>query len=252
MSKKESPRDVIEAYRKQQVRSQRAPKIALIVSIIAIIAIAGLIIFGLVGNGMPSISMSALTDMNPFASETPTPTETVTPSPTATLTETPVPTNTPIPTETATATLTPTRSGPFIYTVEEGDFLVTIAEKFEIDWLVLVEANRERLGLDPANPIIKVGDELLIPPPGTELPTATPLPEGLPRGTKIEYSVQTGDTLALIAEKFNSTVESIITENDLEDETAVIYVGQTLIVRVNLVTPVPTQAEEAPSATPAE
>lgn len=248
MSKKESPQDVIEAYRKQQARSQRAPKFMLFLSVVIIIAIAAFIIFGIIGKGMPSFSMPSIAALNPFVSKTPTPTETVTPSPTATSTETPPATETPIPTDTPTITLTPTRSGPSIYTVEEGDTFVSIAQKFEIEWPVLVEVNRERLDLDPANPIIRIGDELLIPPPGTELPTSTPLPEGLPRGTKIEYSVQIGDSLAFIAEKFNSTVESIVQENDLEDETAVIYAGQILIVRVNLVTPVPTSTV-APEAT---
>ena len=115
--------------------------------------------------------------------------------------------------------------------------------------MVLIEANRERLGLDPANPIIKVGDELLVPPPGTELATPTPLPEGLPPGTRIEYTVQAGDTLAVIAQEFNSTVEDILEENELEDPNA-IYVGQNLIIRVNLVTPVPTVTEPAATLTP--
>ena len=115
--------------------------------------------------------------------------------------------------------------------------------------MVLIEANRERLALDPANPIIKIGDELLVPPPGTELATATPLPEGLSYGTKIEYIVQSGDTLAGIAAEFNSTVDDILEENELEDPNA-IFVGQILTIRVNLVTPVPTEAEPEATLTP--
>jgi LysM repeat protein len=119
---------------------------------------------------------------------------------------------------------------------------------------VLIEFNRERLGLDPANPIIRVGDELLIPAPGTELPTPTPLPEGLPRGYKVDYIVQPGDSLDAIAIRFNSTVEDILEQNeDLEDANA-IFVGQVLIIRINLVTPVPTAVgagtEDAPASTP--
>jgi LysM repeat protein len=155
---------------------------------------------------------------------------------TPTLTATPLP-----PTDTPEPTLTPTRAGAVIYTVVEGDSLYGIADAFDVDILVLIEFNRERLGLDPANPIIMVGDELLIPAPGTELPTPTPLPDDLPRGFKVEYVVQPGDSLAAIAIRFNSTVEDIVKQNDeLEDESAVIYVGQKLIVRVNLVTPMPT------------
>jgi LysM repeat protein len=132
-----------------------------------------------------------------------------------------------------------------IYTVKEGDFLSTIAAEFGVDLLVLIEFNQERLGLDPANPIIRVGDELLIPAPGTELPTPTPLPDNLPKGFKIDYVVQPGDSLAAIALKFNSTVEDILEQNeDLEDANA-IFAGQTLIIRVNLVTPVPTEEGSA-------
>ena len=59
------------------------------------------------------------------------------------------------------------------------------------------------------------------------------------RGTLVEYTVQTGDTVAIIAEKFNSTVEEIVAENALEDPNA-IFVGQKLNIPVNLVTPIPT------------
>jgi LysM repeat protein len=124
-----------------------------------------------------------------------------------------------------------------------------LAERFQIDILVLIEANQERLSLDPQNPIIKVGDDLLIPPPGTELATPTPLPEGLPAGTRIEYRVRSGDTLALIAEQFNSTVDDILKVNELDDANA-IFVGQMLIIRVNLVTPVPTATEAEITSTP--
>jgi len=251
MSKKESPKDVITAYRRQQARSQRAPKIILFISAVVIVVVAAALIFNMTGDAPRALSLSSLTNI--FASKTPTATVTLTPTPvTPSPTPTESPTNTPTPTETPTITLTPTIPGPFIYTVQEGDAMYLIAQENEIDILVLIEVNRERLGLNPANPIIRVGDELLIPPPGTKLATATPLPEGLARGTQIEYTVQPGDSLAAIAAELNSTVESILEENGIEDANA-IFVGQTLIVRVNLVTPVPTVVEElaiTPTPTP--
>ncbi len=240
MAKPESPQEVIDAYRKRQQRSRRAPTFILSLASILLIAGAGLIILWLTGAQMPQINLAAI-----FASKTPTPTITSTPtpvppSPTATLTPTPQP-----PTDTPEPSPSPTRSGPVIYVVEEGDNLYAIAEKFEMDILVLIEANRERLGLDPANPIIKVGDEILIPPPGAELPTATPVPVDLPAGTPIEYTVQPGDSLGAIALLFNSTVEDIINRNEaLEEDPNSLFVGQILIVRVNLVTPVPTAEGE--------
>jgi LysM repeat protein len=253
MSNKESPQDVIEAYRKRQERAQRTPVVLFILFAVLIVVGGALLIFWFTGADTPAISM----DMFAADTETPTPTSTVTPSRTPEPTATATNTATPVPpTDTLEPTATPTRSGAVIYTVNEGDTFFSIAEAFEIDFLVLIEFNKERLGLDPANPIIRVGDELLIPAPGTELPTATPLPEGLPRGFKIEYTIQPGDSLAAIAIKFNSTVEDILEQNeDLEDANS-IFAGQVLIIRVNLVTPVPTEegagedAGDAPTSAP--
>jgi LysM repeat protein len=243
MSQNESPKEVIDAYRRQQERSQKWPRVVFWGFVIVIIIAAGGLIFWFASDQKPDFSLSFL------ASQTPTPTNTFTPSPVPpSLTPTETPTDVP-PTDTPTITLTPTPSGPFIYSVEEGDNLFLIAERFEIEIMVLIEANQERLGLDPANPIIKVGDELLIPPPGTELATPTPLPEGLPFGTKIEYTVQSGDALEAIAIEFNSTVDDILEENELEDPNA-IFIGQILTIRVNLVTPVPTESEPEATLTP--
>jgi LysM repeat protein len=243
MSDKDTPKEIIDAYRKQQERSEKWPKRIFWGFVVLILVAAGGLIFWFTSEQKPSLSLAFL------ASKTPTPTQTYTPSPvpptpspTMTFTELP-------PSETPTPTLSPTASGPFIYTVEEGDNLYAIAERFDVEIMVLIEANRERLELDPANPIIKVGDEILVPPPGTELATPTPLPEGLPAGTRIEYQVKSGDTLAVIAAEFNSTVEDIMDVNELEDPNA-IFVGQTLVIRVNLVTPVPTATESPPTQTP--
>jgi len=227
MSDKEAPKNVISGYRKRQQTAKRAPVI-LIIATLLLIGGAAVIIFWLLGPDQPGIAL--------FASDTPTPTETATVTPT--LTPTSTPTVTPTQSMTPTETLTPTSSGPFTYEVVEGDSCYAIAVRFEVDVLLLILINN----LDPTCPIVP-GDQLIIPGPDTELPTATPLPAGLPRGYEIEYQVLPGDTLALIAQKFNSTVESILEENELENENE-IYAGQILIIKINLVTPVP-------SATPA-
>lgn len=244
MSEKDSPKDIIDSYRRQQARSQKWPKIVFWGFVVIVFLVTAGLFYWLTRGKTLDLPFSF------FSSATPSPTITETPTPVPpTATASPLPTDTPPPTETATITLTPTPTGPFVYTVEEGDTLFGIAERFEINILVLIEANRERLNLDPQNPVIKVGDELLIPPPGTELATATPLPEGLPAGTRIEYMVQSGDTLALIAEEYNSTVDDILEINELEDPNA-IFVGQILTIRVNLVTPVPTATETTATLTP--
>lgn len=226
MSEKESAQNVIEAYRKKQQAARRAP---LLLGVTAVLLVAGaaILIFWLLGSGGPQFSFAL------FASDTPTPTETATP--TATATASPTPTDTPPPTETPTNTVAPTQSGPFVYQVEEGDNLWSIAQEFNVDLLVLITINN----LDPAAPNIRVGDKLIIPAPDTQLPTATPLPTNIARGTRIEYRVQLGDSLLAIANQFNSTVDEIKEENDIENENE-IFPGQVLIIPVNIVTPVPT------------
>lgn len=231
MSEKETAKNVIDSYRKRQQAARKAPLIIGAAALLLVVG-AGVLIFWLVNPKTFSLSL--------FPTATPTPTETGTPTPSAAPTATP--TDTPTITSTPTETLTPTASGPFAYTVVEGDTLSGISEKFKVELLLLVAINN----LDSANPIIRVGDQLTIPGPNSELPTSTPLPTNIRRGTKIEYTVLPGDSLAIIADKFNSTVEEIIKANKLTDPNN-IFVGQKLIVPVNLVTPVPTKI---PTVTP--
>jgi LysM repeat protein len=230
MSDKESAQNVIDSYRKRQQAAQRAPLVLGIAALLLVVG-AGVLIFWLAGPNRPSIAL--------FATDTPTPTvtSTATQTPTQTSTATQTPTEAP----TATITETPTPSGPFTYEVVEGDNLYAIAERFQVDLLVLIAINN----LDPANPIIDIGDQLTIPGPDTELPTATSLPASIGRGTIIEYTVQLGDTLAIIADKFNSTIDAIMEENEIENQNA-IFAGQKLNIPVNLVTPVPTSTVGTP------
>lgn len=225
MSEKESAKNVIDSYRKRQQAAKKAPLI-LIASVLLLVVGAALLIFWLINPKKLSFSL--------FPTPTNTPTKTGTP--TATATKTATPTDTPTITLTATGTVTPTHSGPFTYTVVEGDTLFGIAEKFKVDWMLLAAINN----LDTSNPIIRVGDQITIPGPNTSLPTLTPLPTNMRKGTKIEYIVMSGDTLASIADKFNSTVADIVDINKLTDQNN-IFAGQKLTIRVNLVTPVPTK-----------
>jgi len=227
MSDKESAQNVIDAYRKRQQAARRAP---LVIGVAALFIIVGaaFIIFWLLGDGGPSFELSFL------ATDTSTPTNTATATNTPTVTSTP--TITPTPTDTPTITPTATLSGPFVYQVEEGDNLWTIADRFNVDIVLLININN----LDPVDPIIRVGDKLTIPAPDTELPTPTPLPDNLRRGTLIEYQVQAGDSLLAIALKFNSTIDAIKEENEIENENE-ISAGQIIIVPVNIATPIPTE-----------
>jgi LysM repeat protein len=223
MSDKETPQNVIDAYRRRQQTAKKAPWI-LIISVILLVVGVSILAIWFLGGDKPVLAL--------FATDTPTPTETGTPTATATNTSTPsiTPTETNTPTEAPTAT----QSGPFVYQVQEGDNLWQIAENFNVDLLVLITVNN----LDPANPTIRVGDKLIIPSTDTKLPTPTPLPTNIGR-VKIDYQVQLGDSLLSIAVQFNSTLDAIKRENNLENENQ-IYIGQNLIIPVNLVTPVPT------------
>lgn len=188
-----------------------------------------------------------------FASPTPTSTATLTATSTVTVTTTPTETTTP------TVTLSSTPSEPFLYTVQEGDYLSTIATKFNLGdngvelIMYLNPYNATDLtGIDPATQGIFVGQVIRIPNPGMELPTPTPLPSNIAPGTEVLYSIRPGDTLQGIASKFNSTVEDIKKINEIVDDNS-IRAGDQIRVRVNLVTPTPLPnptITQGPSPTP--
>jgi LysM repeat protein len=232
-----STSSVINSYRRR--RQRRGPNIIYILAAVLVLGGISLLIMWLNG---PSKPLNAL-----FATETSTPT--ITPSPTNTST----PTMTPTITSTATETPTSTPSAPFKYTVQEGDYLSTIAENFALgdDGVALIlsinpYSEAAGTGINPATQIVYPGQEIWIPNPGMQLPTATPIPPDLPKGTKINYTVRAGDSIAAIAALFNSTEEDIIAENELTDPNS-IFVGQILVIPVNLVTPTATRP---PTSTP--
>ena len=157
--------------------------------------------------------------------------------PTATSTKTPQPTttNTLRPSATTAPSLTPTASGPFLYTVQEGDNCWSIIVEFGVPLDVFLIINNLPLSCP-----IEIGQELLIPAPDQEMPTATPIPlDQYTIGQQIEYTVEINDTYPEIASKFNTTLDSIQRLNDIEDITSFPTFGQTLIIAVNLVTPTP-------------
>jgi LysM repeat protein len=89
----------------------------------------------------------------------------------------------------------------------------------------------------------------LLPPTftPTATPTATSTPD--PRATPlppIEHKVKAGDTLSVLAEKYDTTVDLIIQLNDLDSD--IIQVGQTLLIpaagatSATLFTPIPSES----------
>lgn len=217
--------DVILAYRKR--RQRIIPLILGGLAVVLLVVGIFFVVLWFTGDSPPSMPGFLSTD-----------------TPTATVTNTPLPpTATPTITNTPEPSLTPTPEGPTTYLVEAGDTLSSIADRFGVEVLVLMAYN----GITDANQLF-VNDELIIPIPGSDLPTPTALPENLLPGQEIQYMVLPGDTLETIAAQFNSTAEAIAKRNEIEDTNA-IGVGQILLVPVNIATPTPTFTPSAPAAT---
>lgn len=221
-----SAAEVIDAYRRR--RERMVPFLLGALAVVLLVVGLFLVVIWFTGDSPPALP--AFLQSN---TDTPEPTNTSAP-PTDTL----EPSQTPEPSE------TPTPTGPVTYIVEEGDSLASIADEFGVSIDQLIAANNL---VDPNN--IGVGSQLIIPDPDADLPTETPLPETLVPGTTIEYVVKSGDSLQLIAERFNSTVESIAEANDL-DPADVLFVGLKIIIQVNIVTPVPTDTPSPFTPTP--
>jgi len=215
-------------YKETRERRQRYGPLIMGGAAIILVAIGILLIFMWVRGASFSFGPAPTATVTPTFTETPNP-------PTSTPTETPIPSETPIPTE----TLVPTPSEPFTYQVQAGDSLISIAEKFNVAYVGIMLMN----GLTNES-ILYPNDELIIPNPGMDLPTATPLPPNLPRGAIVLYFVLPGDTLQLIADEYLSTIDRIVDENELEDASS-IFPGQLLKVPYYIVTPT-----FGPSATP--
>jgi LysM repeat protein len=239
-----SPASSINSFRKRRRRG--GPNIIYLIAGVLVLGGVILLIAWLAG---PSKPISTF-----FATETPTPTMTFTP------TSTPTPTETPTATSTATITPTATFSSPFTYTVQTGDYLELIAKNYNLgdDGIALIlllnpyggiSDSGFPIGINPQTQNILPGQVILLPNPGMPLPTATTVPLDLPKGQKVEYIVQSGDSLARIAALFNSTEEAIILENNITDPNA-IQVGQLLIIPVNMVTPTATRPPTSTSIPP--
>jgi len=124
------------------------------------------------------------------------------------------------------------------YTVQAGDTLYDIAQRFGVSLDELMQANQIT---DAAS--LSIGQKLVIPgqeaggaPEGTPSPeaeAATATPTTTAAGV---YIVQEGDYPSSIAEKFGISTEELMNANDITDPTS-LKVGQEL----KIPTPTPTQ-----------
>jgi LysM repeat protein len=218
--------DVIDAYRRR--RNRMMPLLLGGLAVVLLVVGVFLIVVWLTGANPPSL---------PFlATKTPTPTVTPTPMPpsaTPTITLTPAPTQSPTP------------SGPRTYIVEANDTLYSIAQKFSTSIDLLLAYNPKVT--NPNN--IPVGSQLIIPEPNAQLPTETPMQQTPIPGTRIQYTVKTGDTLQSIAARFNSTAEAIALASGIK-VTDILFVGKVLKVPVGIATPTPTYTPNPNTSTP--
>lgn len=97
-----------------------------------------------------------------------------------------------------------------IYIVQRGDSLWLIAQKYNIGVNDLIKAN------NLSGNTIQIGDQLVIPKNTTNSQPAT-------------YIVQRGDSLWSIANRYNTTIQSLRNLNNLTSDT--LTIGQRLIIR---------------------
>ena len=119
-----------------------------------------------------------------------------------------------------------------------------IAEKLQLD----TDLFNVMLSINDCS-LIREGDTLLIPAPWQTLPTETPLPTDIRRGTVIQIKAESGASFRSIAQAYNSTVAGILLEsnkyrraNDLTlwTDTSQLFIDDVVMVPVNIVTPTPT------------
>lgn len=125
-------------------------------------------------------------------------------------------------TTTAPTTTTPTaETSTSTYTVKSGDSLSLIAKNYATTVEDLQKLNNLTTTVIYPGQVLKVPNvTTTAPAPTTEQPPTTV--------QETFYTVVSGDTLSLIAKKFNVTVEAIKTENKLSSD--MLYVGQKLTI----------------------
>lgn len=115
--------------------------------------------------------------------------------------------------------------GAFIYVVQRGDTLASIARRFGTTVQAIAQVN------NIYNPnLIFAGQQLLIPV-GTQPPTPPPT-------VPVFYLVRPGDTLASIARQFGTTWQAIAQANNIQNPNR-IYAGMYLIIPTGTPQPPP-------------
>jgi LysM repeat protein len=141
-------------------------------------------------------------------------------------------------------------SGPSMetYTVKRGDSLWSISRRYDTSVAELYAAN----GLSE-NSVLRVGQQIQIPVEGSTAAVRTVSPDtyqptSFDQGST-SYEVQRGDSLSVIAQRFDTTVRALKAANGKTSD--LIRVGETLIVPVADDAPAPSASAPPPSPAPA-
>lgn len=100
-----------------------------------------------------------------------------------------------------------------LYTVKKGDSLWKISQEYGVAVSTIIDLN------DLTTNTLQIGDVLKIPVTSTETPTP-------PTTNYIEYTVKSGDSLWLIANRYNTTVDDIKNASGITSNT--LQIGQIL------------------------
>ncbi|TVR51343.1 MAG: LysM peptidoglycan-binding domain-containing protein [Puniceicoccaceae bacterium] len=135
----------------------------------------------------------------------------------------------------------PDRGAPTTYVVQRGDSLSRIAARHNVTVSALREANNIR------GDLIQVGQELTIP--GTA-PARRPSHD-VPREELVRVTLEPGDTLGAIAQRFDVSVQELMRANNISDPRRVRAGQEIVIPGFQAVDPAPAQ-ERTPSPRPAQ
>ncbi|MGP6178132.1 LysM peptidoglycan-binding domain-containing protein [Microbacterium sp. A196] len=135
-----------------------------------------------------------------------------------------------------TARVAQATPAPATYTVQSGDTVSAIAERFSLTPVDVLTWN----GLGWRS-VIYPGQTLALAAPAA--PASAQV--AAPAAAASTHTVVAGDTVFAIAQRYGTTVEAILTANGL-GQGAIIYPGQSLSVAVAA----PEQVSEAPAASP--
>lgn len=166
-----------------------------------------------VAAAVPTPTLRVATPVTPARTSTPTsrPIATAAPTPTVEPTAEPTPQPTTPPPTSPPPTPTPAGDEPEVYFVREGDTLRSIAERFNVSVDALLRYNG--LSAEEGDEL-QLDQRLLIPP----LRAAAPEPARPPAPQPRAYTVQEGDTLRGIAERFDISVDALLRYNGLSAE----------------------------------